>query len=66
MDVYIPHEKRDLDQSMNIDYWPRCLLDIIEWFKFQDILEHTDFHAKGDNIFIFIIEIISYLFQNFE
>ena len=51
--VYIPSENRELTQIINVDYWTRWILNEIEWFQFKGILEHTDFHAKGDNI-IFI------------
>ena len=42
--VYIPPEKSKLYHR------PRWLLNEIEWFQYQGILEHTAFHAKGDNI----------------
>ena len=45
--VYITSEKGELYQIMNVDHWPRCIIDEIEWFEFQGILEHTAFHAKG-------------------
>ena len=48
--IYIPPENRELDISTNVDHWPGWILDEIEWFQFQGILEHTDFHAKGDKI----------------
>ena len=53
MGVYIPSENSELALSMNVYHWPRWIIIEIEWFQFQGILEHTNFHAKGDNI-IFI------------
>ena len=50
--VYIPPQKKYLYQKMNVDHCPRWLLDEIKWFQFQGILEHADFHAKGNNILL--------------
>ena len=35
---------------MNVDHWPKWLLNEIEWFQLKGNLEHADFHAKGNNI----------------
>ena len=48
--VYIPYVKSDLDWIINVDHWPKLLLNEIEWIQFEGILEHVAFHAKGDNI----------------
>ena len=37
---------------MNEDYFMKWLLDEIEWFHFQEILEHTDFYAKVEKILL--------------
>ena len=34
----------------NIENWPRLVLNEIETFQFQVILEHAAFNAKGDNV----------------
>ena len=49
---YISTKKRELYLRMNVDHWQIWLLDKIEWFQFQEILEHSALHAKGDNILI--------------
>ena len=48
--VYIPSVNSELSRRMNIDHWPKWLLHEILWFQFEGILEHTDFHARGNNI----------------
>ena len=40
---------------MNVDHWTIFLRNEIEWLKFQGILEHTYFHAKGNNIIIHLL-----------
>ena len=45
--VYVPSVNIELAQSMNADHWPKCVLIEIYWFQFEEILEHTYFHAKG-------------------
>ena len=53
MGVYIHSENSELSQNMNVDHWTRWLINEIDWFQFQGILEHEKFHAKGNNtIFI--------------
>ena len=52
--VYIPYDKRELAQIINIDHWPKGLINEIEWFQFEGILEHADFHTKGD-IYTYIL-----------
>ena len=48
--IYIPSENIEVAISMNVDHWPKYLINEIEWFLFQIILGHADFHAKGRNI----------------
>ena len=45
--VEIPAENRELDRSMNVDHFPRWLMNEIECLQFQGILEHTAFHARA-------------------
>ena len=52
MGVYITSEKRKWSESMDIYHWPKFLLNEIESFQFHGILEHTAFHAKGNNILL--------------
>ena len=33
---------------MNVEHWPKLLLNEIEWFQLGGILEHADFNAKDD------------------
>ena len=47
---YIPSKTSKFSQTMNADHWPKWLLNEIEWFQFQGILEHAAFHENGDNI----------------
>ena len=35
---------------MNVEYCPKWLIIEIEWFQFEGILEHADFHKKCGNI----------------
>ena len=37
---------------MNVDHWTKWILNEIELLQFEGILEHTCFHAKGDNILL--------------
>ena len=48
--VHITFLNNTISQIMNVDHWPKCITNEIEWFQFKEILEHTDFHAKGDYI----------------
>ena len=35
--VYIPSVKSKLSQIMNVDDWPKWILNEIEWFQFKGI-----------------------------
>ena len=50
--VYLSSENRELYRSMNGYHFPKWILDEMMWFYFRDILEHADFHAKGNRIII--------------
>ena len=50
--VYIPSEKSELSQSMNVDHWQQWLHNKIEWLQFQGILEHAAFHTTDNNILL--------------
>ena len=61
--VYIPLEERKLGLSINIDHWPIWIRNEIEWFQFDGILVHIDFHAKGDNILSYSLLKLFYMFS---
>ena len=46
--VHLTLENRQQYRYRNEDHWPKRILDEIEWFHFQGIFEHTDFHTKGE------------------
>ena len=55
-------KKSELAQSINVDHWLILILNGIEWFQFQGILEHADFHAKGDSVTSYSILKVFYIF----
>ena len=61
--VYIPSENRESSQSINVYHWTRYLLNEIEWFPLEGILEHSAFHANGDNIIFNLLLKLSHMFS---
>ena len=46
----MPSEKIELSQIINVDHLSIWILNEIEWFQLEGILEHAVFHAKGNSI----------------
>ena len=61
--VCIPSEKIELSRIMNADHRPIWLLNKIEWFQFERILEHTGFNEKGNNILFHSLLKLSHMFS---
>ena len=47
---------------MNVDNFPKWLLNNIVWFQFEGIKEQSDFHAQGNNIIFHSLLKLLYIF----